>query len=122
MARKYAAVLKILITAILLLSVAARADVRLPQLLGDGVVLQRDTSVTIWGWADDSEVIEVRLDGELVASTTTKDGQWRVALAAQTAGGPHQLQVSGNNSLQIRDAYFGDVWGSFLPWATSRAL
>jgi sialate O-acetylesterase len=110
MARKYAAVLKILITAILLLSVAARADVRLPQLLGDGVVLQRDTSVTIWGWADDSEVIEVRLDGELVASTTTKDGQWRVALAAQTAGGPHQLQVSGNNSLQISDVYFGDVW------------
>jgi sialate O-acetylesterase len=93
-----------------LTSVTSHADVHLPRLLGDGVVLQRDTDAAVWGWADDGEVIEVRLDGELLASTTAKDGAWQVATAAQPAGGPHELRVSGNNSITVSDVYFGDVW------------
>ena len=103
-------ILQILMSIFVLAGSASHADVRLPRLLGDGVVLQRDTDAAVWGWADDDELVEVRLDGELLASTTAANGQWQITLAAQAAGGPHELRVSGNNSLTIRDVYFGDVW------------
>jgi len=95
---------------LLLISSAARADVTLPRLLSDGVVLQRNAPTAIWGWADEGEVVTIYLDGESAATATTENGTWKVHLAEQGAGGPHQITVTGSNMLIIDDVYFGDVW------------
>ncbi|KAA9132644.1 sialate O-acetylesterase [Marinihelvus fidelis] len=86
------------------------ADIRLPTVLGDGMVLQRDAEVTLWGWADDGEVVSISLDGEPWAQATAANGQWRVKAPARPAGGPHKLTFSGNNTIEREDAWFGDVW------------
>jgi sialate O-acetylesterase len=86
------------------------AEVRLPRVISDGVVLQRDQAVPLWGWADDGEEVTVALNGRQLARIVAENGEWRVALPRQVAGGPHTLEVNGQNSIQINDVYFGDVW------------
>ncbi len=86
------------------------ADVTLPRLLGDGLILQRDTPNKVWGWADEGERITVKLDGKPMKSAVTSDGEWRVMLGKMPAGGPHKLEIIGNNQIQIEDIYFGEVW------------
>lgn len=88
----------------------AFAEVRLPRLLSDGVILQRDTAASIWGWADDGGSVKVYLDGELAGDTEAVDGRWQVRIEPVGAGGPHELTVEGENSVTVRDLYFGDVW------------
>ena len=103
--------LKALLPALLLtVCPLAIADVSLPRLLGDGLVLQRDTPNTIWGWAADDEQVVVKLDGKKVASGVVSDGQWQVTLGPRPAGGPHQLEITGANRVEINDIFFGEVW------------
>ena len=78
---------RILLTATLLLSPLANADIRLPKLIGDGMVLQRDTAIPLWGWAAADETVEVRFNGQLLGQVKTKQGRWTVQLPAQQAGG-----------------------------------
>jgi len=94
----------------LILANSASADIHLPRLLSDGAILQRDAATSVWGWAEDGEAIEVRLDGKVLATTTTENGEWRVLIPAQSAGGPHEITVTGDTSITIDDVYFGDVW------------
>jgi sialate O-acetylesterase len=86
------------------------ADVSLPRILGEGVILQRDTPNRIWGWAETGEVVDVRLDGQKVGSAVTLDGEWMVVLDPMPAGGPHELEVTGKNQVLVGDIYFGDLW------------
>jgi len=86
------------------------AEVSLPRLMGDGAILQRDTSNVIWGWAAEGEKVGISLDGLKVGTVVTRDGQWQVLLNARPAGGPHRLEVTGTNRIEIADIYFGDVW------------
>ncbi|MES2673557.1 MAG: sialate O-acetylesterase [Pseudomonadota bacterium] len=85
------------------------ADVRLPRLLSDGAILQRDKALTIWGWADEGEKVSVRFNGK-EKTTQARDGRWSVTLPAQQAGGPFELVVKGNNELVRKDILIGDVW------------
>jgi len=91
----------------LFFAVAANATVRLPRILSDGVVLQRNDTIRIWGWADAGEKINVRLDKKKATATTGEDGKWMVALPPRKAGGPYQLTV---NDQVVNDVYVGDVW------------
>lgn len=95
---------------VLLCSFTAHADIRLPKLIAEGMVLQRDTPIPLWGWADADEKVEVRFNGQLVGQTKTKEGRWLLQLPAQQAGGPHQLSFKGHNHVELKDVYFGDVW------------
>lgn len=99
----------ILILALALPTLVA-ADVRLPRLISDGVVLQRDTPLVLWGWADAGESVEVKLDGKSLGSTEAGEAEWSLPVAAQPAGGPHTIEVIGNNRVTVKDIYFGDVW------------
>lgn len=94
----------------LLIAAPAHADVRLPRLLSDGVVLQRDAEVSIWGFARDGEAIAVWLDDRRVGSTLARAGRWRLFIPAQPAGGPHVLIIEGDNTARVDDLWFGDVW------------
>lgn len=83
------------------------AKVRLPRLVSDRMVLQRDTELDIWGWADPGEKVTVRFQGRHYDTETGADGCWHVLLPPQPAGGPFVLEV---NEIVIRDVLVGDVW------------
>ena len=88
-------------------SLPLSAKVRLPRLVSDRMVLQRDTELKIWGWASPGEKITVRFQGKHYDTETDVHGNWQVLLPPQQAGGPFLLEV---NELVIRDVLVGDVW------------
>jgi sialate O-acetylesterase len=96
---------------VLLSSVIASAEIRLPKLVGDNMVLQRDQKLTIWGWADPGEAVTLQFLGKSYTGTGGKDGKWTINLPAIKAGGPHEMIIRGKTStLTIRNILVGDVW------------
>jgi sialate O-acetylesterase len=89
---------------------AAHSEVRLPQILGDHMVLQRDAPIHIWGWAEPSEQITVSMHGQSRATAGDDLGQWSVYLPSMHAGGPFELSVQGTNKVTLSDILIGDVW------------
>ena len=110
---------KVLFVALLVLfassGVALRvcqAEVRLPKLLASQMVLQRDAEVTIWGWAEAGEAVQVTgswFAGELKA-VADAEGNWQVRLKPEAVGGPHTLTIEGSNTITLTDILFGEVW------------
>jgi sialate O-acetylesterase len=88
---------------------ALYADVKLPGMFSDHMVLQREKPIVVWGWADDGEKITVRL-GTDEASTEAREGKWKVLLPKMKAGGPLQLSVRGKNEINFNDVLIGEVW------------
>jgi len=74
------------------------------------MVLQRDTKINLWGWADPLEKISITLDEKRYNAITDKKGNWIMALPPHSAGGPLTMTLQGNNRLEIKDILFGDVW------------
>jgi sialate O-acetylesterase len=88
-----------------------RADVKLPKVLGDHMVLQRERSLPIWGWADPGEDVTVKLDQAIATAKADAKGDWRVTLPAVKADGKaHTMTVSGKNRIELDDILFGEVW------------
>ncbi len=87
-----------------------KAGIRLPQVLGSHMVIQRDKPVKLWGWADSRERIEVEFNGQLVKTRAGRDGSWSVVLEAMEAGGPYEMVLRGKNELVLEDVLIGDVW------------
>jgi len=83
------------------------AKVRLPRLVSDGLVLQRDTKLVIWGWASPSEKVKVEFIGKTFQTKADKQGKWNVELPPIAAGGPYSMKV---NEIEIHNILFGDVW------------
>jgi sialate O-acetylesterase len=86
------------------------ADVRLPSIFGDNMVLQRDKAIAVWGTADAGEKVTVALAGKKAEATSDADGKWTVRLDALAAGGPHELTVTGNNTVTLKNVLIGEVW------------
>ena len=93
-------------------SVALQADVTLPNIFGDHMVLQREHANPVWGKANAGETVSVRIDEQTHTTTATAEGTWRVELDAMAASAePKVLQVSGlNNQVSISDVLVGEVW------------
>ena len=95
----------------LLLATAAQALVVLPDVISDGMVLQRDAKVPIWGTADPGESITVRFAGQTKKTTAGQDGKWRIDLIKLHASDkPQVLTVVGTNTIEIKDVLVGEVW------------
>ncbi|MFC7669516.1 sialate O-acetylesterase [Hymenobacter humi] len=88
----------------------AAAQVRLPRLVSDGMVLQRDANVAVWGWAKPGEAVAVSFLGKTYKATTGPDGRWRVKLPHLKPGGPFDMNVKASNQLAVKDIMVGDVW------------
>src|SRR5262245_55140684 len=98
-----------LFTATVVVPTAPRADVKLPALISDGMVLQQGINAPLWGWADEGESVTVEFQGQKVAATA-KDGKWMVRLKPLKAGGPFTLTVSGKNKIELKNVLVGEVW------------
>ena len=91
-------------------SQASSAEVRLPNVFSDHMVLQRDKPIKVWGWAAAGEKVRVALAGKSAETTATADGEWRLVLPPMKAGGPFELTASGKNTVKITDVLIGEVW------------
>lgn len=90
---------------------AALADVKLPALISDHMVLEKSEKVPIWGWAEPGEKVTVTLNGRSVRAEGGKDGKWMVALNLKdSAPGPFEMTVEGKNRLTVSDVVVGQVW------------
>lgn len=88
----------------------AVADVKLPAIIGDNMVLQAGRPVSIWGWADAGEDVTVTLGTQKQTATANASGQWKVQLAPLKRGGPMEMIVAGKNTIAIHNVLAGEVW------------
>lgn len=102
------------------------AEVRIPKLFGDHMVLQRRKPVPLWGWADPGERLKVAFNGQTKQIKAGKDGYWRTTLDPMEAGGPFVLTVQGKTGvLSLQDVLVGEVWicsgQSNMEWTVRQA-
>jgi len=96
---------------LVLLASPLRADVKLPAIFGDHMVLQRDAKVPVWGWADPNEAVTVTAGDVKADATAGADGKWSAALVGlKAADKPIDVTVAGKNTLTLHDVLVGDVW------------
>ena len=95
---------------IVFFSFLANANVRMPLFFSDGMVLQRNKSIPVWGWADAGEKVEIQFNKQIKTVTADKNGKWMVSLNAEKAGGPFELSITGKNKIVIKDVLVGEVW------------
>lgn len=96
---------------ILLFNLPLFAQLRLPRLVSDGMVLQRDTKLNIWGWAKSNETIVIDFKGKTYHTVANAAGEWKIVLPEQKAGGPFEMQVKGEKEeITLHDILIGEVW------------
>ena len=100
------------VVSVCVLTASARAEVQPAMLFADNMVLQRDTKVPIWGWADPDAAVSVSFAGQTVTGKADKDGRWRVELAplkSELAGRDLTI-ASGGKTVTLKNVVVGDVW------------
>ncbi|MBL7740808.1 MAG: sialate O-acetylesterase [Chitinophagaceae bacterium] len=103
--------MRVIITSLLLaLPFSLCAQIRLPRLVKDSMILQRDTKVKIWGWASANEKVTVKFNGKTYKTKTGDNGKWSVLLSPMKAGGPYTMDIIGNTRILLKEILIGDVW------------
>ena len=103
----------VLCVVLLLLSTGAIfADVKLPAVIGDNMVLQRGKASHIWGWADPNEQITVSVSWRTMSweVTTDKEGKWSFEMSPPKTTGPHEMTLRSKNTITIKNILVGEVW------------
>ena len=106
------ALLTAICLSILLAGGLAHADVKLPAVISDNMVLQRNTTAPIWGWAEPGEEIKIKtswLSPDKYVKAD-KDGKWKVGISTPKAPGPHTISITGNNEIVLKHVLAGEVW------------
>ena len=89
----------------------APADIVLPDVFSEGMVLQRDLPVPIWGTADPGEAVTVQFAGQQHSTTAGENGRWMIKLEPlSTSSKGSKLTVKGSNELILNDVLVGEVW------------
>ena len=86
------------------------AQVRLPRLIRDSMILQRDSKVNVWGWASANEKVAVKLNNKTYKTKADAAGNWNLILPPMKAGGPYSMDITGKNKISLKEILFGDVW------------
>jgi len=104
----------------------ALADVTLPSVFSDHMVLQHGRPLPVWGWADPGENVTVLMAGRTSRTRTESNGRWALWLGEIEPGGPYVMTVKGKNSVAVKDVLVGDVWlcsgQSNMAMTVSRAM
>src|SRR5687767_6801523 len=110
---------------IVLLAVVSHAQIRLPKILSDNMVLQRNKPITLWGWANPHEKLMVEFNKQQKSVQADAHGNWRVTLSPEKAGGPFQLSFKGKNKITLNNILVGEVWvcsgQSNMEWPVAQA-
>ena len=94
----------------LCVTILSFADVKLPQIFSNNMVLQRNILLPIWGWAAPGEKVTVQFNKQSKSVKAGKDGKWTLQLNKEAAGGPFTLTVKGKNTITVSNVLVGEVW------------
>ncbi len=103
-------------TVLLFISQQSFSQVKLPRLVRDSMILQRDIKIKIWGWSAKDEKVSVKFNGKSYKTKADTNGKWSVLLSPMKAGGPYTMDIAGSNSrnpadkITLKDILIGDVW------------
>lgn len=101
------------------------ADVRLPALIGDHMLIQQEMPIHLWGWAESGEEVSASIAEQSGSTEAGEDGKWSLYLDPLPAGGPHRMEIRGRNRLTIEDVLVGEVWvgsgQSNMVWPVERS-
>ena len=86
------------------------AQIKLPKLISNGMVLQRADTVKLWGWAAPNENIKLSFNKKQYLTKANGTGNWEIKLPPQNAGGPYDMIFTASNKIVLNDILFGDVW------------
>jgi sialate O-acetylesterase len=116
----------LLVVIVVLFGGSVFADVTLPHVFSDHMVLQREKPVRVWGWAEPGEQVTITLKGKKVKAVTNRKGKWQAELPAMNASlTPVDMHVSGNNTVVVKNILVGDVWlcsgQSNMEWGLGQA-
>src|ERR1043166_6124584 len=89
---------------------SARADVKLPALIGDNMVVQQGVPVRVWGWAEAGEQVTVSMAGKSAEAKADAKGRWEARIGPFKAGGPFEMTIAGKNTIVLRNVLVGEVW------------
>ncbi|MGB8167508.1 MAG: sialate O-acetylesterase [Chthoniobacteraceae bacterium] len=89
---------------------AAHADVRVPAVISEHMVLQAETPANVWGWAEPGEKVTVKFGDKSGESAADPAGKWSVKLDDLKPGTAGELTIAGKNSITVKDVIVGEVW------------
>ena len=89
---------------------ACFADITLPKLIQDSMILQRNVPLKIWGWAKPAEKVKIHFNGKSISVVTSSDGKWLARFPAMKAGGPYEMRLQAENTITLKGILIGDVW------------
>jgi sialate O-acetylesterase len=104
------------------------ANIRLPSVLGDNMVLQRNAEARLWGWSNAAEKIIVTLswNGKIDSVTANGDARWSLKISTPEAGGPYTITLKGQNTIVLKNILIGEVWicsgQSNMEWSSLQGL
>lgn len=83
---------------------------RLPRLFGDGMVLQRNAPIRVWGWAEPGQAVTIRFLGKDFRTAADAAGSWSADLPEAEAGGPYEMEFEADRKITVKDVLVGEVW------------
>ena len=95
---------------ILIFNFSVSADVKLPSVINENMVLQQGMKVPVWGWADPGEKVSVEFAGSFYTVSADANGAWKVNLKSMKAGGPYEMKITGKNKITLGNILIGEVW------------
>ena len=100
-----------MVLSVMAVCLTASADVRLPQIFGNNMILQQKTSNAVWGFAEPGEKVTVKSSwGSEARAVADKSGRWKILLKTPGHGTGYRLTVQGKNTLTVRNVAIGEVW------------
>lgn len=95
---------------LILFPLSGSAQLKLPKLVSDGMILQQGVPFSIWGWADAGEEIQISFLELTYETTANQNGEWSVMLDPLEAGGPFSMEITGSTTKTLGDILVGEVW------------
>ena len=102
----------LLFVILFVLSTGSKAEVKLPAIFGDNMVLQQQTNAAIWGTASKNKTVKVLTSWNKKSYSTKadSDGNWELKVATPEAGGPYTISISDGKSIKLNNVLIGEVW------------
>src|SRR5579862_3948989 len=90
----------------------SRANIILPSIINNNMVLQQKDSVKLWGWSDVGEIVWITTswDNHTYHATGTPEANWQLNIKTPAAGGPFKITFRGNNIITLKNVMIGEVW------------
>jgi sialate O-acetylesterase len=120
---------KYLLAGILFLFTATSyAKIRLPNILGNNMVLQQKSTTKLWGWGDPGEKIKITTswDNKVIETDADGNAKWQIDIQTPQAGGPYSITLQGTNKIVLDNILIGEVWvcsgQSNMEWSYNQGI